>query len=165
VVRDPERDAFIKVMIKPAAHLDELDEVLVVTSTEPRFPQDQQQDMGTSVALKGAEAETLKKASDGMAEKLPGLIDPNLPSDQQPLHDTSNPNPVSHPPQALHPDRFTPENAVPPATAPSAEIGAGTPQQSVPAKKKPAAPPAADGSAPPSSPARTPSAEKQQRNR
>ena len=26
-----------------------------------------------------------------MAEQLPGLIDPNLPPDQQPLNDTSNP--------------------------------------------------------------------------
>src|SRR3974390_1381259 len=73
VVRDPERDAFINVIIKPAAHLDRLDEVLVITSSEPRFPQQQQQDIATSLALKGAEAEALKKkASDGMAEKLPG---------------------------------------------------------------------------------------------
>ena len=33
-----------------------------------------------------------------MAERLPGLIDPNLPPDQQPLLDTSNPSPVAHPP-------------------------------------------------------------------
>ena len=37
VVRDPDRDAFIDVIVKPAAHLDRLDEVLVITSTEPRF--------------------------------------------------------------------------------------------------------------------------------
>jgi hypothetical protein len=43
-----------------------------------------------------------------MAARLPGLTDPNLPPDQQPLLDNSNPNPVAHPPQALHPDRFTP---------------------------------------------------------
>ena len=49
-----------------------------------------------------------------MAEQLPGLIDPNLPPDQQPLNDTSNPNPVSRPPAALHPDRFTPGNAATP---------------------------------------------------
>ena len=35
-------------------------------------------------------------------------IYPNLPPDQQPLNDNSNPNPVAHPPLALHPDRFTP---------------------------------------------------------
>ena len=119
VVRDPERDAFIDVIVKPAAHLNRLDEVLVITNTEARFSPDQQQDLATSEAVMGAEAAAIKdqlKASQIMAERLPGLIDPNLPPDQQPLLDTSNPNPVSHPPQALHPDRFTPGSA--PGTAP-----------------------------------------------
>jgi rod shape-determining protein MreC len=134
VVRDPERDAFINVIIKPAAHLDRLDEVLVITSSEPRFPQEQEKDIATSEALKGTEAEALKKkASDGMAEKLPGLIDPKLPADQQPLNDTSNPSPVAHPPQALHPDRFTPGNAVTP--------NSGSPTANAPASTTPAAQP------------------------
>ena len=94
VLNDPERDGFVEVVVKPAAHLDQLDEVLVVTSTEPRFPPDQQQDIATSEALKGAEAEQ-QKTSEGMAEKLPGLIVPNVPPDQQPLKDNSNPNPVA----------------------------------------------------------------------
>ncbi len=77
-----------------------------------------------------------------MAEKLPGLIDPNLPPDQQPLNDTSNPNPVSHPPQALHPDRFTPGSAVTPNVTASPTSGQdlsprGTPTQSAPPKKTP----------------------------
>lgn len=107
VVNDPERDGFVDVILKPAAHLDQLDEVLVITATEPQFSKEQQQDIATSEALKGAEAEK-QKTSEGMAEKLPGLIDPKLPPDEQPLNDTSNPNPVSRPPVALHPDRFTP---------------------------------------------------------
>src|ERR1700722_6006400 len=41
VVNDPDRDGFIRVMIKPAAHLDRLDEVLVITSTQPRFSPEQ----------------------------------------------------------------------------------------------------------------------------
>ena len=126
IVRDPERDGFIFIIVKPAAHLDRLDEVLVVTSTEPRFSSEDQQNIATSEALKGPEAAAIhdqqirdqqirdqqikdqQKASEIMAEHLPGLIDPNLPPDQQPLHDSSNPNPVSNPPRALHPDRFTP---------------------------------------------------------
>jgi rod shape-determining protein MreC len=113
VQNDPDRDGFVEVVVKPAAHLDQLDEVLVVTSTEPRFPSDQQQDLATSEALKGAEAEQ-QKTSEGMAEKLPGLTEPNVPPDQQPLKDTSNPTPVSRPPVAIHPDRFTPGNATTP---------------------------------------------------
>lgn len=111
VVKDPDQDGFIRVIVKPAAHLDRLDEVLVITSVQPRFPPDQTQDMATSESLKGAEVEeekAQKKASEIMAERLPGLIDPSLPPDQQPLNDTSNPNPVSRPPLAVHPDRFTP---------------------------------------------------------
>ncbi|MGA2652378.1 MAG: rod shape-determining protein MreC [Terracidiphilus sp.] len=114
VIRDPDRDAFIDVIVKPAAHLDRLDEVLVITATEARFSEQQQQDLATSEALKGPEAaaiEEQKKASAIMAERLPGLIDPNLPPDQQPLLDSSNPNLVGRPPQPLHPDRFTPGGA------------------------------------------------------
>jgi rod shape-determining protein MreC len=121
VVRDSERDGFIYIVVNPAAHLDRLDEVLVVTSTEQRFSPEDEQDIATSEALKGPEAAALRdqeirqqqikdqqKASGIMAEHLPGLIDPNLPADQQPLHDSSNPNIVTNPPRALHPDRFTP---------------------------------------------------------
>jgi rod shape-determining protein MreC len=133
---DPERDGFIEVVVKPAAHLDQLDEVLVVTSTEPRFPPDQQQDIATSEALKGAEAEK-QKTSEGMAEKLPGLIVPNVPPDQQPLNDTSNPTPVTRPPVALHPDRFTPGNATTPnvPAAPVRSPSAPANDQSTPKKK------------------------------
>ena len=134
VVRDPQRDGFINVIVKPHAQLDRLDEVLVITSTEPRFSPDQQQDMAMSQALKGAEVqqeEAQKKASAIMAERLPGLIDPNLPPDQQPLHDSTPPVPVAHPPQPLRPDRFTPgtapdlQNSQPGAPAQSAQ----TPQR------------------------------------
>jgi rod shape-determining protein MreC len=126
VVRDPERDSFIDVIIKPAAHLDRLDEVLVITKTEPRFSPEQQQDVATSEALKGPQVAAIseqKKTSEVMGERLPGLIDPNLPPDQQPLLDSSNPNPVAHPPLALHPDRFTPGMAPTPASDASAAPG------------------------------------------
>ncbi len=56
VVKDPDQDGFIRIIVKPAAHLDRLDEVLIITSVEPRFPPDQTQDMATSETLKGAEA-------------------------------------------------------------------------------------------------------------
>jgi rod shape-determining protein MreC len=117
VVRDQDRDGFIDVIVKPAAHLDQLDEVLVVLSTEPRFSDEQQQDLATSEAVKGAEAAAIaeqKKAAAIMAERLPGLIDPNLPPEQQPRLETTNPDPVVRPPQAVCPDRFTPGGAAQP---------------------------------------------------
>jgi rod shape-determining protein MreC len=141
VVRDPDRDAFIIVMLKPAAHLDQLDEVLVITSTQPRLAPRDQQDLATSEAVKGDEAQAIKdqiKASEIMAEHLPGLIDPNLPQDQQTLLDNSNPTPVAHPPQSLHPDRFTP------GVNPAASAGKTPDQnQSNPSGATAPAPPAA----------------------
>ncbi len=156
VVRDPEQDGFIRVIVKPAAHLERLDEVLIITSTEPRFSPEQTADIATSETLKGADAEQdkeQKKATEIMGERLPGLIDPNLPADQQPLNDTSNPNPVAHPPMPLHPDRFTP----------GATEGSGSPlpgtetqPQATTAAKKPSAPAGAGTATPANKPATKP---------
>jgi rod shape-determining protein MreC len=141
VVRDPDRDSFIDILVKPAAHLERLDEVLVITSTEPRFSPEEQQDIATSESQKAAVPAAIKdqvKASEVMAEKLPGLIDPNLPPDQQPLHDSSNPNTVARPPQPLHPDEFSP------GAAGSVVPDTGTNSTPRPQAKKPAVPPVAE---------------------
>ena len=149
---DPGRDGFIDVLITPAAHLDRLDEVLVITSTEPRFNPQQQQDLATSEAEKGAEAAAIKeqqRVSQINAERLPSLIDPKLPSDKQPLLDTSNPNPVAHPPQALHPDRFTPgvdsapgSDAAPDATTQESKPATEPGSAAMPGQPKPSTKPA-----------------------
>jgi rod shape-determining protein MreC len=129
VVLDPERDSFIDVIIKPAALIDRLDEVLVIISTEPRFSAEQQQDLATSETLKGSAAAAIKeqqKASQIMAERLPGLTDPNAPATTttQPGQDQAKPAEAPAPkllhPQ--HPDRYTPGAAPsfvepPPASA------------------------------------------------
>ena len=116
---DPDRDSFIDVIVKPAAHLDRLDEVLVIISTETRFSAEQQQDMAVSEALKGSEAAAIKqqqKASEIMAERLPGLNDPNAPAPTTepgkavPGQEKAAPPAPSAPKllQPRHPDRFTP---------------------------------------------------------
>jgi hypothetical protein len=121
-----------------------MDEVLVITDTQPRFSDQQLKDMAQSQDLKGSEAAALaeqKKASEIMAERLPGLTDPNAPPPQQP-----QPKPgadgLPAPPaaaivpklvQPAHPDRFTPGNA----TSPNGGGGTG---QAAPKPKKPAVP-------------------------
>ena len=128
VSRDPDRDSFILVKLKPAAHLDQLDEVLVITSTQPRFSPSDEKDIATSEALKGPEAAALKsqlKASEIMAERLPGLTDPNAPPVPQPVigadgkpvaaTPAATPEPAPKLLPALHPDRFTPEGGTVPA--------------------------------------------------
>jgi rod shape-determining protein MreC len=129
VVRDPDRDGLVDIILTPAAPLDGLDEVLVITSTEPRFPPQDEQDLAASKADEGAVPAAIKdqmKASEIMAEKLPGLIDPNLPPDKQPLNDNSNPNYAPRPPQPLHPDEFSP----------SANDDSGTAPEPAPAPKQ-----------------------------
>jgi rod shape-determining protein MreC len=119
VVPDPDRDSFIDILVKPAAHLERLDEVLVITSTQPRFSPQEEQDVATSESEKNVVPTAIKdqvKASEIMAEKLPGLVDPNLPPDQQPLHDSANPNYAPPPPQPLHPDEFSPGAATTPGS-------------------------------------------------
>jgi rod shape-determining protein MreC len=132
VVTDPDRDGFIDIVVKPAAYLDRLDEVLVITATEPQFAPDQKKDLETSESLKGAEAAALaeqRKASAIMAERLPGLTDATAPAGTaaKPGDKTANtpaadgtsatpakaPIPKIIPPQ--HPDRFTPGHIGQPA--------------------------------------------------
>jgi rod shape-determining protein MreC len=167
VVPDPDRDSFIDVIVKPAAHIDRLDEVLVITSIEPGFPPAQQHDLATSVALKGAEAEAIKekqireqqlkeqqqeqqKASAIMAERLPGLTNPNAPA-QNPAA-TPAPGKAAQPGQApatpaqpavpkllqpKHFDRFSPGAAPqPPSKAESsATAGQGSKTAAKPVSK------------------------------
>ena len=149
VVRDPDRDSFIDVLVKPYAHLDRLDEVLVITSTQPRFSAQEQQDLAVSDAEMSEAPTAIKdqiKATEIMAERLPGLTDPNLPPDQQPLNDTSNPNPAPQPPQPLHPDEFStgaaPSATPPTDTAPESGAQAGKPGTTPAAEKN-------DGTSPP----------------
>jgi len=121
VVPDPDRDSFIHVIVKPAAHIDRLDEVLVITSLQTRFSDAQQKDMAESEAEKGAEVDAMKaqqKAAQQMAERLPGLTDLNPPKpkeqtdgDKAPTPAPLPPDPPHHSPGALHPDRFTPSAA------------------------------------------------------
>jgi rod shape-determining protein MreC len=141
VVRDPDRDGLVDIILTPAAPLDRLDEVLVITSTEPRFSPQQEEDLSKSAAEQATVPAGIKdqmKASEIMAEKLPGLIDPNLPPDQQPLNDTSNPNPATQPPQPLHPDEFSPST--------NDDSGATPEASSTPSANHPSAAPAGPGS-------------------
>ncbi len=132
---DPDRDGFIKVLVKPAAHLDRLDEVLVITNTEPRFAPQQQKDIATSEQDKSGDAAALseqRKASAIMAERLPGLTDPNAPPkpaappgpNGAPVTPAPAQVPKIIPPQ--HPDRFTPGHAGQPAQSSPGQTPTGS---------------------------------------
>jgi rod shape-determining protein MreC len=167
VMPDPDRDSFIDVIVKPAAHLDRLDEVLVITSTEPRFSAEQQKDMATSEALKGAQAAAIReqqKASQIMAERLPGLADPNAPPpvNLPPGQDQAAPPAATTPaaPKLLHPfrpDRFTP--GAKPQPPREEEITPPAGQENKPETKpesNPVTKPLQQTSSPPAPPGRNP---------
>jgi rod shape-determining protein MreC len=108
VVTQPE-GTLVNVLVKPAANLSRLEEVLVITTTGEEMPTEMQQDL----------SEAQQKASDVLAEKLPSRNDPNAPADERSDPTTDSPNdevtPPVRPPQPLHPDHFTPSDT-PPAT-------------------------------------------------
>ena len=154
VVRDPERDSFVDILIKPAAHIDQLDEVMVITAVEPRMPPEQLADLAQSEKEKGpvlaamkeeaarqeaARQQALKeqqeKAAEALAARLPGLTDPNQPKDGQlPEGDPNTPKtpgPTRATP-ALHPDRFSPGSAAGAAVAPRPVVPAPSAKPALP---------------------------------
>jgi rod shape-determining protein MreC len=153
VVRDPDSDALVYVMVKPAAHLDRLDEVLIITSTQPRFSPQEQKDIDTSESDAESIEEQLK-ASQINAEKLPGINDANAPAGNQPAGSGpagQNPaNPAAAGPPApkllptLHPDRFSPSAAPAP--------GSAAPTQTQPNSNSPPPKPGAKAGANPAQP-------------
>jgi rod shape-determining protein MreC len=114
-VPDPDHDGYVAIVVKPAANLSRLEEVLVVTDVADHVPAAEQHDIAQSVS----EADAKKRAADILSDRLPGLKDPNAPAPA--------PNAVAAPADgypgrpakagvALHPDRFSPDTAPPAST-------------------------------------------------
>ncbi|HEX4005731.1 MAG TPA: rod shape-determining protein MreC [Acidobacteriaceae bacterium] len=114
----PEPDGtLVNVLVKPAADLSRLEEVLVITSTGSEMPSQMQQDL----------TDAQQKASDILAERLPSRADPNAPpvaaSANGAAGTTGTPAPNTNigppplparPPAPIHVDHFSP-STVPPA--------------------------------------------------
>ncbi|MGD0796392.1 MAG: rod shape-determining protein MreC [Acidobacteriaceae bacterium] len=131
IAPDPDHQPYSAIRVRPAADLDRVEEVLVITGTQSNLPALAQQD------LTAAEAQ---HAADLSAERLPGIHDdtdgPVVPgaANAEPSSGSTTPaappNPnaplvVPHPLPSLHPDRFT-SGSTPPASAltPGAPIAA-----------------------------------------
>jgi rod shape-determining protein MreC len=98
--------------LKPSANLQHLDEVLVVTETSDQLPVAAKRDLAKSEAA-GAEEVEMQRASDILAEKLPGLEDPNAPkSDDDSKANAFDLQPLK-PLTAARPDRFSPSEVRP----------------------------------------------------
>ena len=108
VVADTSNPPYIDILIKPAANLGHLEELLVITQAADQMPEKEKQDLAQSAA-EGA-AVSKQRASDILAERLPGLNDPNALADRWSRPETGRllrsarlriPPPL-HPPPALH---------------------------------------------------------------
>jgi rod shape-determining protein MreC len=114
VVPDPDRDPLVDVLIHPAANLERLEEVLVVTSIGDMASPQSEKDLAMSEA-EGLAAQ--KRASEVLSERLPNRVDPNAPADTNPATAADGPatGPVQMPqaPKALHPDGFSPSSVAP----------------------------------------------------
>lgn len=112
VAPDPD-GTLVNVLIKPAANLDRLEEVLVITSTGSQVPAGMQQDL----------TDAQQRASEILAERLPSRTDPNAPpptgpngqpqTAQAPVDPNALPTPPPKPPPPLHADRFSTSSMLP----------------------------------------------------
>src|ERR1700750_2001849 len=114
VVSEPGREPYVDIVLKPAANLQHLDEVLVVTETSDQLPAAAQRDLAKSAAA-GAEEVEMQRASDILAQKLPGLGDPNAPKQQDATNEAGIDLRPLKPLPAAHPDRFSPSEVRPAA--------------------------------------------------
>ena len=125
VTPDPDRDPLVDVGVRPAANLSQLEEVLVITNMGDIPSAQAEKDLAESEA-EGEEEQ--KRASDVLAERLPGRLDAKAPAD-------TNPDPGSEaggagstgedvrlmtPPKPLRADQYSPD-----ATPPAAEMTPG----------------------------------------
>jgi len=131
IAPDPDHQPYTAIRVKPAVDLDRVEEVLVITGTQPDLTPDAQQDLTVAAT---------QHAADLSAERLPGIYDDQTPgaaggasgatgtaSPASPP--ATNALPVTpHPLPALHPDRYSsgstpPAAAMTPGAASSAQSG------------------------------------------
>jgi rod shape-determining protein MreC len=123
VVADTSNPPYIDIIIKPAANLGHLEELLVITQAGDRMPAKEKQDLAQSAAAGAAASQ--QRASDVLAERLPGLNDPGALADSPPAPDHGSVNPDTvpvklHPPPTFHADHYSPD-----ATAPASALTPG----------------------------------------
>lgn len=126
IALDPDHQPYTTIQVRPAANLSQLEEVLVITGTQPELPPSAKQDLalGAATAEEQAKAaaaraaelkaiEDAKTAAQIVADRLPSLRDPSNPT-QDPnapqVLDPASPNAskVPRPLPTLRPDRYTP---------------------------------------------------------
>jgi rod shape-determining protein MreC len=154
---DPDHQPYTLIQVRPAANLNQLEEVLVITGTQPTLPLPAQHDLavGAATAEEQAAAKKLadqqaaaeaaaRSAAQVVADRLPSLHDPDQPdaAGANPAAPGANPGGVVPKPlPTIRPDRYTP------GTTPSAaDLKPGAAERNIPASV--ATPPSSSNSQP-----------------
>jgi rod shape-determining protein MreC len=130
---DPDHQPYTLIQLRPAANLDQLEEVLVITGTQPTLPAEAQKDLAKGAKTAEAQAAAAKAAADEqaaeaaarfaaqiVADRLPSLHDPDHPENNAasgtPGASATTPPAavIPHPLPTLHSDRYT-SGSTPPA--------------------------------------------------
>ncbi len=137
IAPDLDHQPYTIIQVRPAAHLSQLEEVLVITGTQSQLPPQAQHDLALGAETAAAKARdqaaaqaaaeaTARTAAEIIADRLPSLNNGN----QDPNHptDPNNPNAADattvrvRPLPTIHPDRYTPGT-----TPPAADLTPGSP--------------------------------------
>ncbi len=151
IAPDPDHQPYTTIQLHPAANLSQLEEVLVITGTQPTLPLQAQQDLNLGLATAEAQAaqaqadqaqaaaaraadlkaiEDAKSAAEIVADRLPSLHDNSAPAATTPNAPGTPAAPLSavvpRPTPTLHPDRYTPGS-----TPPAADLTPGAANHSI----------------------------------
>jgi len=152
IAPDRDRQLYTLIRVHPAVNLSQLEEVLVITGTQPDLPVQAQQDLATGEATAAdqkaaALAAEAQRAAALAAERLPSLNPTTNPdgspaTPDQTAADPAHPAPDTStikvkPTPALHPDRYTP-GETPPAA--SLTPGGNNPNPAPPSSATPTTP-------------------------
>ena len=121
---DKDNEPMVDVVLKPAANLSRLEEVLVITGTGPAPTDRARHDLSKSELMAAGvraareakaqqDADDSQRASDVLAQRLPSRYDqadfyaPDATADASPATSEAEAKPL-HPPAPLHPDHYSP---------------------------------------------------------
>jgi rod shape-determining protein MreC len=120
---DPDHQPYTLIQLRPAANLNQLEEVLVITGSQLTLPVEAQKDLAKGAATAEAQAAAAKAAADEqaaeaaarsavqiVADRLPSLQDPDHPETKGVPGTPAAPvgGAVPHPLPTIHSDRYTP---------------------------------------------------------
>src|SRR3984957_9730085 len=140
---DPDHQPYTLIQLHPAANLNQLEEVLVITGTQAALPAEAKHDLALGAATAGAQAPAkqladqqaaeaaAKSAAQIVADRLPSLHDPDADDATPVIPGAAAATPRGVMPKPLptfHPARYTPG-----ATPSAADLKPGAPERNNPA--------------------------------